>query len=52
MVGTHWLCVTRSRSMRASAAAGSNRSITTTVPPTHCTARETRERGRVVEGGR
>lgn len=34
IVGTHWLCVTRCRSISASASAASNRSITITVPPT------------------
>ena len=33
MVGTHWLCVTRWRSMRARASAASKCSMTTTVAP-------------------
>ena len=33
MVGTHWLCVTRYRSMSRSASSASKRSITTTVAP-------------------
>ena len=33
IVGTHWLCVTWYRSIRASACSASNRSMTTTVPP-------------------
>ena len=33
MVGTHWLCVTRYRSMSRSACSASNRSIATTVAP-------------------
>jgi hypothetical protein len=37
MVGTHWLCVMRWRSMLASASAASKRSIITTVPPKNCT---------------
>jgi hypothetical protein len=37
IVGTHWLCVTRYRSMTASAPSGSKDSIITTVPPTDCT---------------
>ncbi len=33
IVGTHWLAVTPYLSIAASAASGSKRSITTTVPP-------------------
>jgi len=40
IVGTHWLCVTRKRSIAASAAAASNFSINTTVPPKNCVAIE------------
>ena len=36
IVGTNWAWVTWCCSMRASASAGSNRSITTTVPPSRC----------------
>ncbi len=37
IVGTHWLCVIRCRSIAASAASGSNAGMTTTVPPNACT---------------
>ena len=43
IVGTHWLWVTRSRSISASASVGSKRSMTTTVPPTLWTAMATRK---------
>jgi hypothetical protein len=42
MVGTHWLWVTRSRSSSPRASSGSNRSMTTTVPPTLWTPMATR----------
>ena len=52
MVGTHWLWVTRSRSISARASAGSKRSMTTTVPP-HTLDRHGDPQGRgVVERGR
>ena len=36
IVGTHWLTVTRKSSIALSESSGSNRSITTTVPPSVC----------------
>ena len=42
MVGTHWLCVTRYRSIARSASSGSNRSITTTVEPNRWKVRQYR----------
>jgi hypothetical protein len=38
IVGTHWLWVTRCRSIALSASSGSNRDIITTVPPSWWTA--------------
>ena len=37
-VGTHWAVVTLCFSISRSASSGSKRSITTTVPPSACTA--------------
>src|SRR5690606_21104475 len=42
MVGTHWLWVTPYFSIAASAASGSNFSITTTVAPKRCMVRQYR----------
>ena len=42
MVGTHWLWVTRWRSMSARASAGSKCSMTTTVAPTRWNAMQKR----------
>jgi hypothetical protein len=42
MVGTHWLTVTRWRSISARASSASNRSMTTTLAPMRIMAMEQR----------